>query len=67
MEIKTQCSGTRMDPKICPANSDFIAFINNNDLWVANIKTGEEKRLTFCHKGLTLHHELTTRLYSALC
>lgn len=43
-----------MDPKICPANPDFIAFINNNDLWVANIKTGEERRLTFCHKGLTL-------------
>uniref|UniRef100_H2TG12 dipeptidyl-peptidase IV n=1 Tax=Takifugu rubripes TaxID=31033 RepID=H2TG12_TAKRU len=52
VEIKTQCSGTRMDPKICPANPDFIAFINNNDLWVANIKTGEEKRLTFCHKGV---------------
>uniref|UniRef100_H3D0G3 dipeptidyl-peptidase IV n=1 Tax=Tetraodon nigroviridis TaxID=99883 RepID=H3D0G3_TETNG len=51
VEIKTQCSGTRMDPKICPANPDFIAFINNNDLWVANIKTGEERRLTFCHKG----------------
>ncbi|KAK7944465.1 hypothetical protein WMY93_000193 [Mugilogobius chulae] len=52
VEIKTQCSGTRMDPKICPANQNFIAFINNNDLWIANIKTGEERRLTFCHKGL---------------
>uniref|UniRef100_A0A669CVT2 dipeptidyl-peptidase IV n=1 Tax=Oreochromis niloticus TaxID=8128 RepID=A0A669CVT2_ORENI len=52
MEIKTQCSGTRMDPKICPGDPDFIAFINNNDLWIANIKTGEERRLTYCHKGL---------------
>uniref|UniRef100_A0A3Q3AXW5 dipeptidyl-peptidase IV n=1 Tax=Kryptolebias marmoratus TaxID=37003 RepID=A0A3Q3AXW5_KRYMA len=52
MEIKSQCSGTRMDPKICPGHPDFIAFINNNDLWIANIKMGEERRLTYCHKGL---------------
>uniref|UniRef100_A0A8D0CJB0 dipeptidyl-peptidase IV n=1 Tax=Scleropages formosus TaxID=113540 RepID=A0A8D0CJB0_SCLFO len=52
VEIKTQCSGTRMDPKISPGDPSFIAFINNNDLWVANIETGEEKRLTFCHQGL---------------
>lgn len=41
-----------MDPKICPGDPDFIAFINNNDLWIAHLKTGEERRLTFCHKGL---------------
>uniref|UniRef100_G3PSD5 dipeptidyl-peptidase IV n=1 Tax=Gasterosteus aculeatus aculeatus TaxID=481459 RepID=G3PSD5_GASAC len=52
MEIKTQCSGTRMDPKICPGDPDFMAFINNNDLWIAHIKTGEERRLTYCHKGV---------------
>uniref|UniRef100_A0A8C7IT61 dipeptidyl-peptidase IV n=1 Tax=Oncorhynchus kisutch TaxID=8019 RepID=A0A8C7IT61_ONCKI len=51
VEIKTQCSGTRMDPKISPGEPNFIAFINNNDLWLANIKSGEERRLTFCHKG----------------
>lgn len=56
-----------MDPKICPANPDFIAFINNNDLWVANIKTGEERRLTFCHKGLTLNRWLPTPLRSNIC
>uniref|UniRef100_A0A665UJU5 dipeptidyl-peptidase IV n=1 Tax=Echeneis naucrates TaxID=173247 RepID=A0A665UJU5_ECHNA len=52
VEIKTQCSGTRMDPKVCPGHPDFIAFINNNDLWIASIKTGEERRLTYCHKGV---------------
>uniref|UniRef100_A0AAR2LMH4 dipeptidyl-peptidase IV n=1 Tax=Pygocentrus nattereri TaxID=42514 RepID=A0AAR2LMH4_PYGNA len=52
VEIKTQCSGIRMDPKICPGDPSFIAFINNNDLWVTNIESGEERRLTFCHKGL---------------
>ncbi|XP_073076582.1 dipeptidyl peptidase 9 isoform X4 [Manis javanica] len=52
LEIKTQCSGPRMDPKICPADPTFFSFINNSDLWVANIETGEERRLTFCHRGL---------------
>ncbi|POI35613.1 hypothetical protein CIB84_000635, partial [Bambusicola thoracicus] len=53
LEIKTQCTGPRMDPKICPADPAFFSFINNNDLWVANIETGEEKRMTYCHKGLS--------------
>ncbi|XP_053317784.1 dipeptidyl peptidase 9 [Spea bombifrons] len=52
VEIRTQCNGPRMDPKICPADPDFISFINNNDLWVANIQNREERRLTFCNKGL---------------
>ncbi|XP_034852668.1 dipeptidyl peptidase 9 isoform X2 [Mirounga leonina] len=51
LEIKTQCTGPRMDPKICPADPAFFSFINSNDLWVANIETGEERRLTFCHRG----------------
>uniref|UniRef100_A0A8C6PVH3 dipeptidyl-peptidase IV n=1 Tax=Nothobranchius furzeri TaxID=105023 RepID=A0A8C6PVH3_NOTFU len=51
-EIKSQNSGTRMDPKICPGDPTFIGFINNNDIWVTNIKTREERRLTFCHKGI---------------
>uniref|UniRef100_A0A8C0EJH8 dipeptidyl-peptidase IV n=1 Tax=Bubo bubo TaxID=30461 RepID=A0A8C0EJH8_BUBBB len=53
LEIKTQCTGPRMDPKICPADPAFFSFINNNDLWVANIETGEERRMTYCHKGLS--------------
>ncbi|XP_053559141.1 dipeptidyl peptidase 9 isoform X2 [Bombina bombina] len=52
VEIRTQCEGPRMDPKICPGDPNFISFINNNDLWVANIQSGEERRLTYCHKGL---------------
>lgn len=51
LEIKTQCSGPRMDPKICRADPAFFSFINNSDLWVANLETGEERRLTFCHRG----------------
>ncbi len=52
VEIKSQSSGTRMDPKICPGDPNFVGFINNNDIWVTNIETDEERRLTFCHKGL---------------
>uniref|UniRef100_A0A6I8QND6 dipeptidyl-peptidase IV n=1 Tax=Xenopus tropicalis TaxID=8364 RepID=A0A6I8QND6_XENTR len=52
IEIKTRCDGPRMDPKICPANPNFISFINNSDLWIENIHTMEEQRLTYCHKGL---------------
>lgn len=59
VEIKSECSGTRMDPKISPGDPTFIAFINNNDLWVSNIQTAEERRLTYCHKGLTHHHHKT--------
>lgn len=51
VEIKSQSSGTRMDPKICAGDPNFIGFINNNDIWVTSIETGEERRLTFCHKG----------------
>lgn len=51
LEIKTQCSGPRMDPKICPADPFFFSFINNNDLWVGSLETGQERRLTFCHRG----------------
>ncbi|XP_034737084.1 dipeptidyl peptidase 9-like isoform X2 [Etheostoma cragini] len=52
VEIKSQGSGTRMDPKICPGDPNFIGFVNNNDIWVTSIETGEERRLTFCHKGI---------------
>ncbi|XP_008332047.1 dipeptidyl peptidase 9-like isoform X2 [Cynoglossus semilaevis] len=51
-EIKSQCTGPRMNPQICPGDPDFIGFINNNDIWVSSVKTGEERRLTFCHKGI---------------
>uniref|UniRef100_UPI00398E7175 dipeptidyl peptidase 8-like n=1 Tax=Pristiophorus japonicus TaxID=55135 RepID=UPI00398E7175 len=50
--VKTSCPNIRMDPKICPADSSWISFVHSNDLWISNIETGEEKRLTFAHKGL---------------
>ncbi|XP_077391405.1 dipeptidyl peptidase 9-like [Festucalex cinctus] len=56
-ELKSQCSGARMDAKICPADSNFISFVHKNDIWLSNIKTSEEKRLTFCHKGIDKPNE----------
>ncbi|XP_026582161.1 dipeptidyl peptidase 8-like, partial [Pseudonaja textilis] len=39
-----------MDPKICPADPNWIAFIHSNDIWISNLATKEEQRLTFVHK-----------------
>uniref|UniRef100_A0A671VBG8 dipeptidyl-peptidase IV n=1 Tax=Sparus aurata TaxID=8175 RepID=A0A671VBG8_SPAAU len=52
VSLRTNMSSTRMDPKICPGDPNFIGFINNNDIWVTSIQTNEERRLTFCHKGI---------------
>ncbi|ESO90963.1 hypothetical protein LOTGIDRAFT_217498 [Lottia gigantea] len=49
--INTFCHSARMDPKICPTDVDLVAFIHDNDVWVTNLQTGCEKRLTFAHKG----------------
>ncbi|XP_072173545.1 dipeptidyl peptidase 9-like [Diadema setosum] len=51
-EVPTQCQGVRMDAKLCPTNSNLLAFINQNDLWVSDTVGGEERRLTFVHLGL---------------
>ncbi|XP_070537358.1 dipeptidyl peptidase 9-like isoform X2 [Ptychodera flava] len=50
-EIGSQCNGIRMDAKLCPGNNNIMAFVNNNDLWITNIETGDETRLTYQHKG----------------
>ncbi|KAL4216453.1 dipeptidylpeptidase [Mactra antiquata] len=50
--IESSLTGARMDPKICPGNSDLVCFVNCNDLWVLNTSTGQEVRLTHTNKGL---------------
>lgn len=44
--VETQCLGARLDPKICPANPDIVAFINSGDIWVSSVITYEELQLT---------------------
>eukprot|EP00794_Sanderia_malayensis_P019404 gene19404-21327_t len=46
-EIQTSLPGSRMDAKICHRNPDLISFIYSGDIWVANIATSQELRLTF--------------------
>lgn len=41
----------RIDPTLCPHNNELVAYVEDNDLWVKNIVSGDEKRLTYAHKG----------------
>ncbi|XP_068266248.1 dipeptidyl peptidase 8 isoform X3 [Nyctibius grandis] len=50
--VETSCPNIRMDPKLCPADPNWIAFIHSNDIWISNIETREERRLTFVHNEL---------------
>ena len=36
-----------MDAKLCNNNANIVSFIFSGDIWVANIETGQELRLTF--------------------
>uniref|UniRef100_A0A2I3HDH4 dipeptidyl-peptidase IV n=1 Tax=Nomascus leucogenys TaxID=61853 RepID=A0A2I3HDH4_NOMLE len=49
--VETSCPNIRMDPKLCPADPDWIAFIHSNDIWISNIVTREERRLTYVHNA----------------
>lgn len=39
-EIRSQCSGARLNSAMCPCNPDLVAFVCNGDIWVSNVKTG---------------------------
>lgn len=41
----------RLNPQICPANPNLIAFAARYDIYIYNTKTGEEKRVTHVHSG----------------
>ncbi|XP_047488965.1 dipeptidyl peptidase 8-like [Penaeus indicus] len=41
----------RLNPQICPANPNLIAFAARYDIYLYNTKTGEEKRVTHVHSG----------------
>jgi len=50
-EIQTATVGARLNATMCPHNPDLVAFVNNGDLWVVNISTRQEERLTFTHNS----------------
>jgi len=46
IEIISNCSGPRMDPKVSPTDSNLVAFVTDGDVWVTDLNTNEEKRIT---------------------
>ena len=47
-----KCRSPRIDTKLCPLNENLLAFIAAKDIWVANITTGRDYRLTHVHDGM---------------
>lgn len=50
-EIQTKTVGARLNATMCPHNPDLVAFVNNGDLWLVNLETRQEERLTYCHNA----------------
>lgn len=40
-----------IDPKICPQNSDLVAYVYGNDIYVTHSISGHDCRLTWTHSG----------------
>lgn len=38
-----------LDPQICPDNSEIFAYISSGDIWVINMVSGHNVRLTNAH------------------
>ncbi|KAG9352070.1 hypothetical protein JZ751_020483 [Albula glossodonta] len=53
VKVPTSCPNIRMDPKLCPVDPSWFCFIHSCDIWIGNLESGEERRLTFAHKGLS--------------
>ncbi|XP_023673029.1 dipeptidyl peptidase 8-like isoform X1 [Paramormyrops kingsleyae] len=49
--VPTSCHNIRMDPKLCPVDPAWFCFVHSCDLWIGNLDSGAESRLTFAHKG----------------
>ncbi|GIY71716.1 dipeptidyl peptidase 9 [Caerostris darwini] len=41
---------SHLNPQMCPSNPNLVAYINNYDLWVHNIVSSSDVRLTFARK-----------------
>ncbi|KAL7017779.1 hypothetical protein ACKWTF_010525 [Chironomus riparius] len=51
-ELRTsQSQWSPIDPKICPSNSDLVAYVCGNDIYVTHSISGHDQRLTFSHNG----------------
>jgi dipeptidyl-peptidase 8 len=50
--VETSCPNIWMDPKLCLVDPDWIAFIHSNDIWISNLVTREEWRITYVHNEI---------------
>lgn len=51
-ELRTsQSQWSPIDPKICPSNSDLVAYVCGNDIYVTHSISGHDQRLTFSCGG----------------
>ena len=52
IKLESNLKSAKMNPQICPSNPDLIAFVSEDDLYVVNIKSGQEVRLTDSKRDL---------------
>lgn len=50
--ISYSITGTRIDCKLCPSDSNLIAFVHEKNIWVTNVAMSEDTQLTFTHTGV---------------
>ncbi|XP_076342792.1 dipeptidyl peptidase 9-like [Tachypleus tridentatus] len=50
-ELNSSITGAKLNPQMCPSNPDLVAYVYNCDLWVHQLASSCELRLTFCRKG----------------
>ncbi|RWS29761.1 dipeptidyl peptidase 9-like protein [Leptotrombidium deliense] len=46
VRLESSVKTTKINAQICPSNPDLIAFVSDGDVWVQNVKSGHEIRLT---------------------
>ena len=46
IRLETSIRFAKINPLICPTNPDIIAYVSDGDIWVINVKSGHEIRLT---------------------
>lgn len=46
IKVETKCIQLKSDFRICPSNSDLIAYHCQGDIWCVNVKTSQEIKLT---------------------
>ena len=53
-EVKSCCVSSRLDPKLCPFNSNLLGYVSGGDIWLQHLTSGFVSRVTFAHQGQRL-------------